>query len=161
MQNAIFNLLKLKNISPDISMSKRRRYLDAFLWSTRFEGAVLDIGGRKGVTRGKFRPPQDQVTRWDYVNIVPEANPDYLASAEMLPIADASYDCALMSEVLEHLEEPEKALKEAARVLKSGGQSFYCRHFSILSTRIQQTISAGCRTNTRTFYLGLASLTSL
>ena len=39
-----------------------------------------------------------------------------------LPFKDASIDAVIFSEVIEHLEEPRSALKEAARVLKPGGQ---------------------------------------
>jgi ubiquinone/menaquinone biosynthesis C-methylase UbiE len=42
--------------------------------------------------------------------------------AYALPFQDASIDAVIFSEVLEHLEKPEKALAEASRVLKPGGQ---------------------------------------
>jgi ubiquinone/menaquinone biosynthesis C-methylase UbiE len=42
--------------------------------------------------------------------------------AFFLPFKNHSLDAIIFSEVLEHLERPEKALAEAARVLKPGGQ---------------------------------------
>lgn len=42
--------------------------------------------------------------------------------AYTLPFKNESMDAVIFSEVLEHLENPEKALAEAARILKSGGQ---------------------------------------
>ncbi|MFA7402990.1 MAG: class I SAM-dependent methyltransferase [Pelobacteraceae bacterium] len=39
-----------------------------------------------------------------------------------LPFADASFDTVLFSEVIEHLEKPEKALSEIWRVLRPGGR---------------------------------------
>ena len=41
---------------------------------------------------------------------------------EFLPLADGSFDCVLLSEVIEHLGEPQKSIREASRVLCPGGR---------------------------------------
>ena len=41
---------------------------------------------------------------------------------ELLPLASGSFECILLSEVIEHLEAPQTSIKEAARVLRSGGR---------------------------------------
>ena len=41
---------------------------------------------------------------------------------EKLPLKDASVDVALLSQALHHASNPEKALAEAARVVKPGGR---------------------------------------
>jgi SAM-dependent methyltransferase len=46
---------------------------------------------------------------------------DIVASAYDIPVSDAAFDSALATEVLEHLEEPVKAMREWARVLRPGG----------------------------------------
>ena len=44
------------------------------------------------------------------------------AIGEFLPLKDESFDCVLMSEVIEHLEAPQISIREAARVLRPGGR---------------------------------------
>jgi len=95
--------------------------LDAFLYEQIFYGKVLDIGGKKNNKRGMFNPPLKNVESWEYLNIDQKTNPDYCCSAYNLPIQDHSIDMALMIEVLEHLDNPTRALEEAYRVLKHRG----------------------------------------
>lgn len=44
------------------------------------------------------------------------------AIGELLPLADRSFDCVLLSEVIEHLEAPKVSIREASRVLRPGGR---------------------------------------
>ena len=100
----------------------RRYYLDQFLKQTSFSGKVLDIGGKKVDKRGNFRPPIKEVESWEYLNSNPSTNPDFNCNAEKIPVAARSYDMVVMTEVLEHLLQPDLVLKECARVLKYNGQ---------------------------------------
>ena len=44
------------------------------------------------------------------------------AIGEFLPLKDESFDCVLMSEVIEHLEAPQISIREATRVLRPDGR---------------------------------------
>ena len=44
------------------------------------------------------------------------------ALGDALPFASGSFDCVLLSEVVEHLQAPERTMREAARVLRPGGR---------------------------------------
>ena len=47
---------------------------------------------------------------------------DYVSDILEIPVADASFDCILCTEVLEHVPEPIKAVHEIARILRPGGR---------------------------------------
>ncbi len=82
-------------------------------------GTALDIGGEPEQVMPDFpRPPID----WKYLNLDARHAPDYIGSAEDVPAPDKTFDTVLMLEVLEHVENPEKALDEVFRILKPGGR---------------------------------------
>ncbi|GAG76193.1 unnamed protein product, partial [marine sediment metagenome] len=46
------------------------------------------------------------------------------ASVYNMPLENESFDCIFMGEILEHLENPYKAIKEVSRVMKEGGRLY-------------------------------------
>jgi SAM-dependent methyltransferase len=54
-----------------------------------------------------------------------DSRADMLATAYELPFAPATFDTILCTYVLEHLEDPLRAVEEARRVLKPGGMAIY------------------------------------
>ncbi len=89
--------------------------------------SVLEIGCGPGDLAAEIVPPE-----WPYVGLdigldevrrmraqVPAGLP-LLASADRLPLADRSFDLVIACEVLEHLERPETAVEEIARVSDAG-----------------------------------------
>jgi SAM-dependent methyltransferase len=104
-----------------IFVSAARFYLDAFLGSVDFFGKVLDVGGKKAGKRGYFHPPMENVASWEYANIDPSVYPDFVCDAASIPVCDGTYDWVVLTEVLEHVADPEAVLFECCRVLRIGG----------------------------------------
>ena len=84
-------------------------------------GAVLDAGCGSMPYRAVI---ERSAARYDGLDIESRATGvRYTCSVtDMAPVADASYDTVLCSEVLEHLANPAAALSEINRVLKPGGK---------------------------------------
>lgn len=47
---------------------------------------------------------------------------DYIGDITNIPVSDGYFDCVLCTEVLEHVPEPERAIREFARILRPGGK---------------------------------------
>lgn len=54
-----------------------------------------------------------------------KSNIDLFGTAYEIPTDNETFDTAICTAVLEHLEEPEQALRECHRVLKPGGKAIY------------------------------------
>jgi ubiquinone/menaquinone biosynthesis C-methylase UbiE len=82
----------------------------------------LDVGQKETQQTAKMLEELDKLpAQWG--GSVPDAG-RWLAmrgSVYQLPFADESFDCVIISEVLEHLHEDQRALREISRVLKQGG----------------------------------------
>lgn len=90
------------------------------------KGRLLDIGCGSKPYAELARPYvsehvglDHEATRHDRRNV------DLFGSAYRIPAESGSYDTVLCTDVLEHLEEPARALAEARRVLAPGGCAIY------------------------------------
>jgi SAM-dependent methyltransferase len=94
--------------------------------SQYLKGKMLDIGCGIKPYADMMRPFVTEHIGVDYEgSLHSKDNVDLLGTAYNIPAPDASFDSAICTSVLEHLEEPEQALRECYRVLKSGGVAIY------------------------------------
>lgn len=93
-------------------------------------GRLIDIGcGTKPYRELLASFVQEHVGVDHADSLHDRGNVDLTGTAYSIPAPDASFDSALCTAVLEHLEEPEQALRECRRVLKPGGVAIYAAPF--------------------------------
>ncbi len=80
-------------------------------------GTVLDIGSADGWVF-KDMDVRFDVTLLDINEYQPSEFPQVVGDAHDLPLKDNSFDCCILSEILEHVHNPILVLKEAARVAR-------------------------------------------
>jgi SAM-dependent methyltransferase len=92
---------------------------------------VVDIGGGLRVDGSRNnRTEKDRQWLWEYVkkvdykilDPVPDYNPDIVGDIHNLPFENDSQEAIFCLAVLEHVENPLKAMEEMFRVLKPGGK---------------------------------------
>lgn len=89
-----------------------------------FQEIVIDVGsGRKNYR--KYLRYKEYLT----VDIDPQNNPDIIGNLEKLPIKTNSVDLVIATEVLEHVSDPGKAVREMYRILKKSGSCLLSTRF--------------------------------
>lgn len=115
-----------------VGYTLRRYYVDEFhlrhIPTLPSASRVLDLGGHKDRKRGCFdiRGFDLQVTT---VNLSNEKGADVVADAACMPFPDGAFDAVICSELLEHVPDPAAVIREATRVLRSGGIFLACSPF--------------------------------
>ena len=90
------------------------------------KGRLIDIGcGEKPYTH-LLKPYVSEHLGIDFEGTQHDKSMiDLFGTAYHLPVENGSFDSAICTAVLEHLEEPEQAVRECYRVLKPGGVAIY------------------------------------
>ncbi|MAF13906.1 MAG: hypothetical protein CMI53_03365 [Parcubacteria group bacterium] len=85
--------------------------------------SVLDVGGGNRFQKG-MKEYEALFSQADYKTLdnVPDYKPDIIGDIKNIPLADASLDALICRAVLEHIDDPFKAVAEMHRVLKPGGK---------------------------------------
>ncbi len=100
------------------------------LAASHFHGRLVDIGCGTKPYRPMLARYVDQHVGVDHrASFHDSRNVDLFGTAYEIPAEKNTFDCALCTSVLEHLEEPESAVRECARLLKDGGVAIYSMPF--------------------------------
>lgn len=102
-----------------------RYYVDCF-YAVQAAGfkktdLILDIGGEKKSRKGQFNI-NEYAEKILYLNIDSETEPDFLSDATEIPVKSNHFNVVICSQLLEHVIDPLKVLKEIFRVLRPGGK---------------------------------------
>jgi SAM-dependent methyltransferase len=98
-----------------------RQAAEAAVGSGRYR--VLDVGAGIKPYYPFFAPYAD-----DYVGVDLGPGADLRGSIEALPVPDASFDVVLCTQVLEHCDDPARAVRELRRVVRPGGRVLASTH---------------------------------
>ena len=87
-----------------------------------FKGSLLNAGCGDTTYEFIYRDRVENQIRFDWPNTVHDKSLiDVFGSVTVLPFADQCFDVVLCTEVLEHINEPQRTLSEVYRVLKPEG----------------------------------------
>jgi SAM-dependent methyltransferase len=110
----------------NFNQHNRRQWVESIARGLPARSRVIDVGAGSGQYRDLFAHceylthdfAQEPSTIGLYTPL------DYISDIAAIPVANASFDVVLCTEVLEHVPEPIKAVNEMGRILRSGGRLY-------------------------------------
>ena len=106
-------------------MTKWDKFFDEKIKEIAKEKNILDIGGgfkfQKELSKYKYLFKN---SNYQTLDAEKKYNPDIIGDICNIPLNNESVDVVICKAVLEHVPEPQKAVKEIYRILKKGGKCF-------------------------------------
>jgi len=94
-------------------------------WSPGAQLELLDVGCAGRPYEAMLQP---FVGRYVGLDVAAGPRVDLVGTADAIPVADASVDCVLCTQVLQYVPDPDAAIREIRRVLRPGGAVFLSTH---------------------------------
>jgi SAM-dependent methyltransferase len=83
---------------------------------------VADVGAGDAPYRELFDHAEYVTVDWEMSPHEGASKADVVASAESVPLPDASFDAVVLTQVLQHVPEPARVVAEQHRILRPGGR---------------------------------------
>ncbi len=121
-------VITAERVSRDLSDNYvfQRSLLAYYEAAKRIGGRVLEIGTGSGYGVEVVAPAADHFVTLDKHRqeglVLPENGEMWQAQVPPLPFEDASFDCVISFQVIEHIKRDHELVREVARVLKPGGR---------------------------------------
>ena len=111
----------------DIYVVRRAIFGALMKYRRHYKGTLLDIGCGHMPYREVLLAKPGHVSKYIGLDLVDNIyqKPDLEWDGQHIPLEDESVGCALATEVFEHCPDPEVVMREALRVLKTGGTLFF------------------------------------
>lgn len=93
-----------------------------FAKNTKRDMLVLDAGAGRGPYRHLFRHARYEAADFAELPTTTYTKLDYVCNLVDIPVEDGRFDRILCNQVLEHVDDPPRVVKELFRVLKPGGR---------------------------------------
>ncbi|THU41528.1 class I SAM-dependent methyltransferase [Niastella caeni] len=129
-QTAFFLDLFLNNSTLDIYYIRRSILNSIEENLDKFHGVFLDLGCGDMPYKPLLLSNKTKIEKYIGIDIASgkidyDIKPDYFWDGNKIPLADASVDCVMSTEVFEHCPDLLSVMKEIKRVLKPGGFVFF------------------------------------
>lgn len=99
------------------------------------QGDILDISADAANRYSNLFSKTEYIRLDNNLDNNADHRPNIIGDAEILPLADETFDSVVYTQVLEHLPNPSKAIKEFYRILKKPGYALITVPFLTKSTK--------------------------
>jgi ubiquinone/menaquinone biosynthesis C-methylase UbiE len=100
-----------------------KNFFDEKIKEIAVQKNVIDLGGGGGFNKQLTKYQSLFKNNYRTVDIDPKTKPDIVGNIQNLPFLDGTVGGVICISVLEHVEDPAKAINEIYRILENGGKA--------------------------------------